>query len=206
MKLDLTIDHYQELIKKSYSLDAIFLLNLISENYDVSPMTEDSAKVKAIYKSLLRKGIITEEDKLTTLGLDILEFISKKGNTKFIKKKTIKSDFDDWWEIYPRTDAFMMGNIRFHGTRGLRVDKEECRLAYNKLINEGKFSKEDIINATLYDIKQRKSNSLKKRENQLTFLVNSARYLKKGFFEPFVPLSKNGTSNEFKPVVGTTDI
>ena len=205
MKLDLTVEHYQELIKKSYSLDAIFLLNLISEDYDITPLTEDSAKIKAIYKSLIRKGIITEEEKLTTLGIDLMEFISKKTNKKFIKKKAAKSDFDDWWEIYPRTDAFIMGTVRFNGTRGLRVDKEECRLAFNKIIDEGTISKEDIMHATLYDIKQRKSNSLKNRENQLTFLVNSARYLKKGFFEPFIDLSRD-KENEIKPIIGSTDI
>jgi hypothetical protein len=205
MKLDLTIDHYQELIKKSYSLDALYLLNLISENYDVSPMTESSAKIKAIYISLLRKGIITDEEKITTLGLDLLEFVSKKGNKKFIKKKTERSDFDDWWEIFPSTDQFKMGNKLFKGTRGMRVNKEKCRLIFNKIINEGEFTKEDIIIGTTYEIKMRKSNSLKKNKNELSWMKSSEPYLNAKSFDPFIKLSK-GTQDEFKSIVGSTDI
>lgn len=203
MKLDLTVYHYQELIKKGYSLDAIYLLNLISEEFDVSSLIENSAKIKAVYKSLLRKGIITEEEKLTTLGLDLLDFISKKTNKKFIKKKPAESDFDAWWEIYPKTDAFMLGSVKFHGTRGLRVNKEKCRLEFNKIIDEGHVDKNQIISSTLFDIKQRKRNSLKKRENQLTYLQNSATYLNQRSFEPFIGLS---SSESISGVAGSTDI
>lgn len=204
MKLDITTDHYLELIKKSYSLDLIYLLNLISEEYDVKPLLEESVKVKAIYTSLIRKGIITEDEKLTTLGTDILSFVSKKTNKKFIKKKIEKSDFDDWWEIFPSTDEFKMGNKLFTGTRGLRTSKEKCRLAFNKIINEGVYNKEDIIKATIYDVKMRKSNSLKQNKNNLMYLQNSYTYLENKSFEPFISLSDK-TITSSTPI-GSTDI
>lgn len=206
MKLDLTVEHYQELIKKSYSLDAIFLLNLISEDYDVTPIVNSSVKIKALYTSLLRKRIITKEEKLTTLGIDILSFVSKKTNKKFIKKKPPKSDFDSWWEVFPSTDEFMMGTKRFAGTRGLRIAKEKCRFEWTKIIDEGEFSKEEIIRATLYDITQRKSNSLKQNKNNLTFLQGSSVYLNNRSFGPFISLSKKGNQKQFNQIIGSIDI
>lgn len=206
MKLDLTIYHYEELIKKGYSLDSIFLLNLIHEQYDITSLLEESLKIKTIHVSLIRKGIITEDNKVTVLGTEILDFISKKTNKKFVKKKIEKSDFDLWWEAFPSTDDFTMGTKRFSGTRGLRVNKEKCRLAFEKIINEGDITKEDIINATLYDVKQRKSNSLKKASNQLTYMQNSLTYLNQRSFEPFIPLSKREENNNFSQPIGSTDI
>ena len=206
MKLNITPDHFQELIKKSYSLDILFLLRHVHEGYDVAPLCEASVKIKAIYNSLLRKGLITEEEKLSTLGIDILDFVSKKTNKKFVKKKVEKSEFDEWWEIYPSTDAFVLGTRKFSGTRGLRINKDKCRLEFVKILEEGTFTKEDIMCATVYDIKQRKSNSLKKGSNQLTFLQNSLTYLNQRAFEPFISLSKDKENYKPSPTIGSMDI
>jgi hypothetical protein len=204
MKLDLTADHYIELIKKSYSLDQIYLLNLISEEFDVSPLIEESKKVKAIYSSLIRKGMISEDEKLTTLGLDLIEFVSKKTNKKFIKKKAERSDFDDWWDVYPTTDHFVMGTKTFKGTRALRINTEKCRLVFNQIINEGKYTKDDLIRALEYEIKMRKSNSLRKNSNELSWMKSSEPYLNQKAFDAFVKLSKE-TKVQSAPV-GSTDI
>ena len=196
MKLDLTPDHYIELIKKSYSLDQLFLLNLISEEYDVKPLIEGSAKVKAIHTSLIRKGMISEEEKLTTLGLDLIEFVSKKTNKKFIKKKVERSDFDDWWETYPSTDEFTMGTKLFRGSRGMRPNKEKCRLMFNKIIDEGVHTKEDLIRALKYEVAMRKSNSLRKNSNELSWMKSTEPYLFQRAFGDFIEISKKETKRE----------
>lgn len=206
MKLNITVDHYQELIKKSYSLDLVYLLGLIHEGYDVTPLCDSSVKIKAIYNSLLRKQMITKEEKLTTLGVDILDFINKKSSKKFIKKKIEKSEFDEWWEIYPLTDEFMMGSKRFAGTRGLRVNKEKCRLEFTKILEEGVFTKEEIIECTLYDIRQRKSNSLKQARNNLSYIQNSHTYLNQRSFEPFLSLVKSPQKFTDSKNLGSLDI
>jgi hypothetical protein len=72
MKLNVTPEQFEELIKRSYNLDILYLLKLIDEQYDVSPLCKDSMRIAAIYQSLIRKGLITEtDDKLTTLGRDL---------------------------------------------------------------------------------------------------------------------------------------
>ena len=48
MKLHITPEKFEELIKKSYSLDIIYLLKLIEAEYDVVPLYEDSMRLSAI--------------------------------------------------------------------------------------------------------------------------------------------------------------
>ena len=68
MKLLLTPGNFQELIKKSYSLDHIYLLKLIEQNFDIEPLCEGSMKISALQSGLIRKGLITDENKLTLTG------------------------------------------------------------------------------------------------------------------------------------------
>ena len=60
MKIHITPKMFQELIKKSYNLDLVYLLKMIDEQYDVQPLYEDSMKIAALYQSLIRKGLITK--------------------------------------------------------------------------------------------------------------------------------------------------
>ena len=88
MKLYITPEKFEELIKKSYSLDIIYLLKLIEAEYDVEPLYENSMRLSAIYQSVRRKGLIAENDnKLTTVGVDLLKFLGEDKTRKFVKKK-----------------------------------------------------------------------------------------------------------------------
>ena len=64
MKLNVNPQQFEELIQKGYNLDVIFLLKLIDEQYDVSPLCDGSMKIASVYQSLIRKGLITENDVL----------------------------------------------------------------------------------------------------------------------------------------------
>ena len=55
MKLNISPWHFEELIKKSYSLDHIFLLKLIHDGYDISSLVKNSMKINAIEQGLIRK-------------------------------------------------------------------------------------------------------------------------------------------------------
>ena len=88
MKLTIHPEKLLEIIKKSYSLDIIYLLKLIEQNYDVSELCKENVKINVLYNTLIRKGLITDtEDKLTILGTELLEFIESKSFTKFKKKE-----------------------------------------------------------------------------------------------------------------------
>lgn len=186
MKLDITDIHFIELQKKGYTIDMVLILNWINKNLDIDHIINGSKKIEILYKSMKRKGLITDDDKLSQIGIEILDFISLKTNKVLMKPKPIMSDFDEWWDIYPPTDIFTYKGRKFEGTRSLRTGKPKATLYFNKFILDGTFTKEEIINATLYDVELKKKASIRTGRNNLTFLQNAATYLFNMSFEPFI--------------------
>lgn len=208
INLKLTPYHFEELIKKSYSLDIIFLLKLIEQQFDISPLCEGSVKISALHQSLVRKGLITEtEDKLTTAGQDLLVFIDTKESKKIVKKKPATTEFEEWWETYPGTDTFTHKGKKFTGSRGLKRDKDECRIRFDKILLEGEYTAAQLIEALKFDVLQKKENSVKTGTNKLSFMQNSSTYLNQRSYEPFIDLIKEGAKIDEAPkIIGGTDI
>jgi hypothetical protein len=208
MNLKVTPYHFEELIKKSYSLDLIFLLKLIEEQFDIQPLCNNSMKIAALHQSLVRKGLITEtEDKLTTLGIDLLNFIKSEESTKIVKKKPATTEFEEWWKEYPGTDIFTYKGKKFSGSRNLKKDRDECRLKFDKILLEGEYTAAQLTEALKFDVIQKKENSIKTGVNRLSYMQNSVSYLNQRSYEPFIELIKEGAKIEEAPkIVGGTDI
>lgn len=208
MNLKVTPYHFEELIKKSYSLDVIFLLKLIDEQIDVQPLCKNSMKIAALYQTLIRKGLISDADeKVTTLGKELLVFMNTKEATKIVKKKPETSEFEEWWKAYPGTDIFTHKGKKFTGSRSLRRDKDECKLKFDKILLEGEYTAAELTQALLFDVEQKKENSVKTGTNRLTFMQNSLTYLNQRSYEPFIELIKEGAKIEEAPkITGGTDI
>jgi len=198
--------HFEQIIKKGYSLDIVYLLTLIKEEFDINDLCENSAKIKAIYNSVIRKGLITEDGKITLLGEELLKFINIETEVVLKKKIDKVSDFDAWWESFPSNNKFTHKGISFKPTRSFRTRKNDCKTLFNKIINEKKFTAEQIIEATKYDVFLKKENSVKKRENQLTYLQNTYTYLYQGTFEGFVDLINDDKELINNVPKGATDI
>lgn len=205
MKLTVHPHHFLELLKKSYTLDQIYLLSLIQNKTDVSSLTQQSAKVAAVYQGLLRKGLITEAEELTILGTSLLEFLKSNVGTSLVKKKPQSEDFLRWWKEYPGTDIFVFKNKQFSGTRTLRLSKEPCRIEFEKILNEGEYSTEQLITALAYDVRMKKEASFKSNENKLKYMQNSLTYLNQRSYEAFIELIETTKPEEQSPT-GTTDI
>lgn len=205
MTLKITPHHFEELIKKGYSLDAIFLLKLIEEQLDIQPLCEGSMKIAALYQTLVRKGLISDNDKITTEGNELLKFIETKENTKLLKRKPTTAEFEEWWKAYPGTDTFTHKGKKFTGARSLRQNKEECRIKFDKIILEGEYTAAQLIEALNFDVLQKKESSVKTNSNKVTYMQNSLTYLNQRSFEPFIELIKEGAVIEetFKPSDGT---
>jgi hypothetical protein len=209
MKLNITPEKFEELIKKSYNLDIIYLLKLIDEQYDVALLCKDSMRLSAIYQSLIRKGLITETDeKLTTIGKDLLEFLDAKMTGKLIKRKPATTDFEEWWKNYPGTDSFEYKGKKFTGTRAIRKGKDECRLKFDKIILEGEYTAQQLIAALNYEILQKKESSLQTSSNRMTFMQNSVTYLNQRAYEPYIELINSGEEikESLQKPKGGTDI
>ena len=193
MKFTVEPFHFEELIKKSYSLDHIFLLRMVNEQEDISEMLASSVKISAIHQGLIRKGLIVESgDKVTQVGIDLLEFMNSKTGRKITKRKVEVEGFDEWWQHFPSTNTFVYKGKEFPGDRAMRVKKDECRLKFNNIILEGEYSIKDLIDAIDYEVLQKKESSLRTGVNKLTYIHNSLTYLNQRDFEPFIELMRSG--------------
>lgn len=208
MRMHITPQMFKELIKKGYNLDLIYLLKLIEDQYDIQPLYEDSMKIAGLYHSLVRKGLITEdEEKLTTVGKDLLKFIDEATDKKIIKRKPVTTDFEEWWKNYPPTDSFEVNGKVFKGTRALRRGKEECRRKFKAILEEGDYTAEQLTKALQYEVERKIERSLKERKNCMSFMQGSIPYLNQRTFEGFIELMEQEKDREpTQPSGGPTDI
>lgn len=175
----------------------IFLLKLAEKGHIISDICKNDAKLSIVYQGVLRKGLLTESNKITTTGKNLLNFLKEKApKEKFTRTKIDNSSFESWWKIYPGTDNFTMNGVTFSGTRTLRKDKENCRLKFNAILSEGEYSSEDLIKALEYEVNLKKKESVRTRINKMTFLQNSLTYLNQRSFEPYIELSKDFQAKE----------
>lgn len=185
----------------------IYLLKLIEQEVDLKQLTQSSPKATLLCQTILRKQLITADYKLTTEGKDILAFFNSSSREKLVRVKPDEDGFEEWWKVYPGTDTFTHKGKKFTGARALKMNKDECRLKFNKIVGEGEYSAQDLIDALNYDVLQKKENSFSTKTNRLTFMQNSLTYLNQRTFEPFIELIKDGQKvEETQEVFRGTDI
>lgn len=198
--MNLTFSHFEEIIKKGYNLDIVFLLTLVnqqecsitSQECNVKELCYENPKLSLLYQTLIRKGLITEECKLTLEGKSLVDFLSTPIESKIDKKKPVPDDFELWWKAYPGTDTFTHHGKTFRGTRAMRVRKDECKLKFNKILGEGEYTVHELIKALELEVNQKKDNSVKSGSNRMTFMQNSLTYLNQRTFDLFIELIREG--------------
>lgn len=208
MKLNITVYHFEEILKAGYSLDIIYFLKLIEEGADATALCENP-KMSVLCQTLRRKGLLSESFKLTLIGKSVLGFLDEEGTpeTKLVKKKQDSNDFDEWWKAYPGTDTFTHKGKDFTGTRSMRVKKDDCKAKLNAILQEGEYTIEELIAALKYEVLQKKENSYASKTNKLSYMQNSLTYLNQRTFEPFIELIREGKTIKEKPIIkGGTDI
>jgi hypothetical protein len=72
------------------------------------------------------------------------------------------------------------------------LNRDECRLAFDKILIEGEYPASTLINALLYDVTQKKEMSVKTGNNKLSYMQNSLTYLNQRSYEPFIELMNEG--------------
>jgi len=206
MKIQLSPEKFQEILSKGYTLDHICVLKMVEEGVDISKMMEDSPKIAVLHASLLRKGLIFDDNKLSIPGRELLVFVDSKEGKRLKKPVVESSEFSLWWECYPRTDTFEYRGKKFTGSRSLRVDKDNCRLKFNKILLEGEYNVEKLIAALKLEVDQKKERSFKEGSNKLSYMQNSLTYLNQRTYEGFIELLKSGVKVKQETIVGATDI
>ena len=204
MNLKITFKKYEALIQRGFTLDMIYLLKMIQEEFDVKTLCQNTPKLCLLCQTILRKELITEDYKLTIEGKELLAFFDTPTRETIAKVRPDNDLFEAWWKVYPGTDTFTHKGVSFTGSRGLRVNKEECKLKFDKILGEGEYTADVMIEALQFDILQKKENSIKTKANKVTYMQNSLTYLNQRTFEPFIELIKEGAKIEesTKPVGG----
>ena len=193
-------------MSKGYSFDHVLILKELDEGREIEM---EDAKVAILHQGLVRKGLLFEtENKLTTIGRELLIFVDSKDRKKIVKPKIASTEFDQWWLEYPSTDSFEYKNKKFAGSRGLKVGKDDCRTKFNKILLENEYTKEQLIEALKLEVFQKKEKSIKEGSNKLSYMQNSLTYLNQRTFENFVSLINSGVKiTETKSTGGgVTDI
>jgi hypothetical protein len=206
--MNITPYHFEEILKAGYSLDIIYFLKIADEGYDVEKLCDDP-KLRVLCQTVRRKGLLSENFKITVIGKSVLGFLDEKGTPemKLVKKKQVSNDFDDWWKAYPGTDTFTHKGKEFSGTRSLRAKKDDCKAKLNSILAEGEYTIAELITAIQYEVLQKKENSVKTKTNKLSYMQNSLTYLNQRTFEPFIELIREGKIvKEETQVEGGTDI
>jgi hypothetical protein len=207
MKLNITHYHFEQIYKAGYTLDIIYLLKLVEEGFDVTSLCDDP-KISILCQTVRRKGLLTEEFKMTTVGKAILGFLDEEGtpDKKLVKKKPNSEAFERWWKAYPGTDTFTHKGKDFTGTRSLRAKKDDCKTKLNSILAEGEYTIEEMIAALEYEVLQKKENSVANKTNKLSFMQNTLTYLNQRTFEPFIELIREGKKIVEKPTIKGIDI
>ena len=206
--MNITLYHFEEIYKAGYTLDMLYLLKLIEEGNDASSLCENEI-MSVLCQTVRRKGLLSENFKITLIGKSVLGFLDEKGEPemKLVKSKIVSNDFDDWWKAYPGTDTFSHKKVDFTGTRSMRAKKDDCKLKLKNILAEGEYTIKEMIAALEYEALQKKENSVKTKTNRLTFMQNSLTYLNQRTFEPFIELIREGKKIVEEPIIrGGTDI
>lgn len=193
MNIKVTPYHFEQLLKDGYTLDMIFLLKLIDEEFDIKTLAEGGPKTEMLCQTLRRKGLVSEQFKITVLGRNLLEFMNTRAKTsKIVKKTQTFAEFERWWAAYPGTDIFVYKGKSFSGGRTLRVSKDECQLKLDAILAEGEYTIEQLIAALEYEVLQKKENSFKTGTNRLTYMQGSITYLNQRSFQNYIELINQG--------------
>jgi hypothetical protein len=193
MNIKVTPYHFEQLLKDGYTLDMVFLLKLIDEEFDIKTLAEGGAKTDMLCQTLRRKGLVSEQFKITVLGRNLLEFMNTRAKTsKIVKKTQTFAEFERWWAAYPGTDIFTHKGKSFSGGRTLRVYKDDCQLKLDAILAEGEYTVDQLIAALEYEVTQKKENSFKTGTNRLSYMQGSLTYLNQRSFQNYIELINQG--------------
>lgn len=196
---------FEQIIKRGYSLDLVYMLSIINTS-ELEELIKSSVKIETLYKTIIRKDLYSENtQELTQSGKELLEFYNSNEPILKIVKKAEDSDFERWWKTYPKKDGFIYKNKSFATTRSLSGNKKACKLKFDKILNEGIYTVEQLIKGVETEVVLKKEASVKTNKNHMTFMKNVETYLNSDGYKVFIEISENEEPKISKNL-GSTDI
>lgn len=177
--------HFKQLVKGHYSLDEIYLLQLVASDHSLGNFKE--ARVNALVKKMKRDGHLDDSGYITQAGIDLLFSLEKEGEELQLNKIEKTEDaFERWWKAFPANNGFEHKGKSFPVTRSMRIKKDECKVKFHKILSEGQYTVEQLIGAIEAEVFARKEESVVKKANQLTYMRSTLPYLNGNLYEGFI--------------------
>lgn len=202
--MDIPNNKFEELLKKGYNLDIIWIIEKAKSGWDYD--TIPIQKVDNLIKTAIRKGLLTEEFKLTLEGEELLKFVNTPSTEKLTKKKISNDPFVSFWSLFPANDTFEYRGRKFTGSRGLKQKKPDCKIKLDAILNEGEYTIDQILECLKLEIHQKCEKSYKEGKNHMSFMQNSCTWLNQRSFEGYMELIKKGEKIEEKRQTNETYI
>lgn len=167
---------------------------------------EDFAKiVKYIQKEMLSR--CTGEEDYVSLPEEVIrclpsivtlpKFLESVGEKKEKAKPEPGSPddkgFEEWWAAYPATSYFFYKGIGFGQkatARGLRIDKEKCRIKYLQALSQYNTTPEKMLKALQTQVEGIKIKSFEDGVNKMDRFWGSPVYLNQGHFVNFLNIDE----------------
>lgn len=137
----------------------------------------------------------TSKIMLSVKGKNFIDSLLQVPNKEFVEyalqmgqpKVTEDQMFDEWWKTFPTTPAWESEDgVKFIGSRHLKnLRKPEAKKKYLKLLNQG-LKHEELMGVLRYEIKLKKLDSIKKKENQMDFFKGMESYLNQERYMDFL--------------------
>lgn len=198
--IDISSKTFEQLLDIGMDINHLYILEALAEGTDLS-LHINSPKVLGWKQTLLRKGYIDIKEGITEAGKELLSSVGSgklsivKASRK-LKKEKIVDSFDLWWKAYPGTDQFKYKDISFRGTRSLRVKQDECALKLTVILSKGEYTIEEMIEAIEIEKLQKMEESVRVRQNKMSYFLNSLSYLNQRIFEPYIELIRSTPKGE----------
>lgn len=209
------ITGFIEALNAGIDMNLVMILIMVDKDIDISDYLSDS-KTKAYVEAIKRKGFIVYNDKsgldeISPLGRSILAAVKSGNSCKSLlkrEKKAKEDSFDLFWKAYPATDKIDYYGFTSPTTRNLRGSKEKTRELFNKIIAEGEYSAQDLIDAIEYQVLLKKKESFRTRKNELKYIQGSETWLRQRTFEAFIEDARKSKQEDTSEgtVSGVVDI
>lgn len=172
-KINIDFESFEELIKKGYSLDFIYLLQKIKDNESVE---SNSQRVVNLVTTLERKNLVYE-GKITDVGLALLESL-QNSNKKIVKKTVDSSEWEKFLKAFPPRNKFVWKGKSFAGDRGIRKNTKDGEAIFKKiLLNEG-YTCEQLQRAVIAEAINKMDLSVLQNMNKMQYFVNTESWLR----------------------------
>lgn len=186
-------------------ISLLFYLNTLKLNWSHIELLHQWDTAKSLKHKLLtdlEKYGYTYDGEITPKGdsllLDVELWEPMEDLSKLRKpKEIIRRDpqFEEWLAEYPRGVNFEMGGKTFTGTRSLHNKVGECEVKYIRIAEE--VGHEKLLACLKMEVLLRKTESVKRGENQLNWMKATLSYLNSRGWEPYIPLLNKKVEEDF---------